>query len=57
MAEGHGEGSENQQADREWALQSEEAADMAGPQESFPAGHKHSLKWIPQNLSGTGVKV
>lgn len=26
-----------------------------GPQESFPAGHKHSLKWIPWNPSGTAA--
>lgn len=26
-----------------------------GPQETFPAGHKHSWKWIPWNPPGSGV--
>lgn len=55
MGEAEGEGSANQQADREWAPQSEEAADMAGdPRKAFLLATS-TVKWVPWNLSGTAV--
>lgn len=55
-AEGCGEGSENQRADSEWALQSEEAAAVPGTPEKLSC-FSHSLKWIPWNPPGTALTV